>query len=166
MRAGGRGRGEGAFAERADAGKPGRARRRRGAPARPEAGKDPAAATSPTVGDLTAFWGGRNRLLRVTEVAEMLSVGPWAGYQYGEDGSLPHVRMNNAIRIRPRDLEGFMETLVTVAEEPRSHRRKGPPRGPEFAARPSRSVTVRTSERCCGCTLDVQRTACHPWEEI
>jgi len=58
----------------------------------------------------------------------MLSVGPCAVYQYCEDGSLPHVRMNNAIPIRPRDLEAFIEARVMVADAPRSHRRKGPRR--------------------------------------
>ena len=64
-------------------------------------GTAPRVRTTPTTADLVSYWGGRNRLLRVTEVAEMLAVGAWAVYQYCESGELPHVRMTNSIRIRP-----------------------------------------------------------------
>jgi excisionase family DNA binding protein len=44
----------------------------------------------------------------VAEVAEQLAVGAWAVYKLCEDGDLPHVRINNSIRLRPADLAGFI----------------------------------------------------------
>ncbi len=55
--------------------------------------------TTATLGDLQVLWGGRDRLLRVAEVAEQLAVGAWAVYKLCEDGDLPHVRINNSIRV-------------------------------------------------------------------
>jgi hypothetical protein len=36
---------------------------------------------APTLADLRVLWGGRDRLLKVTEVAEQLAVGAWRIYQ-------------------------------------------------------------------------------------
>ena len=47
-------------------------------------------------------------------------------YQLCEDGQLPHVRITNSIRIRPDDLQDFIESRVTIPETPRPHRRKQP----------------------------------------
>ena len=73
-----------------------------------------------------ALHGGRDRLLGVAEVAEMLAVGAWAIYQFCENGDLLHARINNSIRVRPRDLQEFIAARVTVAEKRRPHRRKQP----------------------------------------
>lgn len=54
----------------------------------------------------------------------MLAVGAWAVDQYCENGELPHVRMNNSIRIRPSDLQEFIAARVTIPEKPRRHRPK------------------------------------------
>jgi excisionase family DNA binding protein len=72
------------------------------------------------------LWGGRDRLLKIAEVAEMLAVGAWRVYQVCESGELPHVRINNSIRVRPRDLQEFIATRLTIAEKRRLHRRKQP----------------------------------------
>jgi excisionase family DNA binding protein len=82
------------------------------------------ASTAPTLTDLRVLWGGRERLLRVTEVAEMLGVGAWRIYQVCETGELPHVRINNSIRVRPKDLEVFIASRVTVRRPTRPHRRR------------------------------------------
>lgn len=82
--------------------------------------------TAATLADLQVLWGGRDRLLTVAEVAEQLAVGAWRIYQLCEDGELPHIRINNSIRVRPKDLEEFIASRVTVGEAPRPHRRKGP----------------------------------------
>ena len=71
-----------------------------------------------------AYWGGRERLLRVTEVAELLSVGAWSVYQYCENGELPHIRMTNSIRIRPSDLQLFVASRLAIPEKRRPHRRR------------------------------------------
>jgi excisionase family DNA binding protein len=71
-----------------------------------------------------ALHGGRDRLLRVAEVAEMLGVGAWAIYRFCENGDLPHVRIDNSIRVRPRDLQEFIAARVTIPEKRQPHRRK------------------------------------------
>jgi excisionase family DNA binding protein len=63
---------------------------------------------APTLADLRVLWSGRDRLLRVAELAEWLAVGGWAVYKLCEDGDLPHVRINNSIRVRPADLAEFI----------------------------------------------------------
>ena len=78
----------------------------------------PIASVAPTLADLRVLWGGRDRLLRVAEVAEQLAVGAWAVYKLCEDGDLPHVRINNSIRVRPADLSEL------IAARRRAKRRK------------------------------------------
>jgi excisionase family DNA binding protein len=95
---------------------------RQGATLAPKARQRPSVA--PTLADLQVLWGGRDRLLRVTEVAEMLAVGPWRIYQVCETGELPHIRINNSIRVRPKDLEAFIASRVTAPDKRRPHRRK------------------------------------------
>jgi excisionase family DNA binding protein len=97
-----------------------------GATGQEAAKRPPARSTAATLADLKVLWGGRDRLLNVAEVAEKLSVGAWRIYQLCEDGQLPHVRINNSIRIRPKDLGEFIAARVTLSEGRRSHRRKVP----------------------------------------
>ncbi|WP_224249458.1 helix-turn-helix domain-containing protein [Hyalangium gracile] len=52
--------------------------------------------------------GGAERLLTVREVAERLGVSTATVYGLCERGELPHVRVSNAIRIRPADVEAFL----------------------------------------------------------
>jgi excisionase family DNA binding protein len=47
-------------------------------------------------------------LLKVPEVAEQLRVRPVTVYRLCERGALPHLRVSNAIRIRPEELEDFI----------------------------------------------------------
>jgi excisionase family DNA binding protein len=81
-------------------------------------------ATAAKLADLKVLWGGHDRLLRVGEVAEQLTVGAWRIYQLYEDGELPHVRIKNSIRVRPKDLEEFIASKVTIAEARGPHRRR------------------------------------------
>jgi len=53
--------------------------------------------------------GGIERLLTVRQVAELLGVCAARVYKWAADGVLPHVRMVNVIRVRPRDLAQFIE---------------------------------------------------------
>jgi len=89
-------------------------------------GTAPRVLTTPSTADLAALHGGRDRLLGVAEVAAMLAVGAWAIYGLCENGDLPHVRINNSIRVRPRDLQEFIASRVTTPEKRRPHRRKQP----------------------------------------
>jgi excisionase family DNA binding protein len=94
-----------------------------GAKAQREAKRPPARATAATLADLKVLWGGRDRLLRVAEVAEQLAVGAWAVYKLCEDGDLPHVRINNSIRVRPTDLAAFIAASTRARQ-----RTKGRPK--------------------------------------
>jgi excisionase family DNA binding protein len=82
------------------------------------------ASVAATPADLQVLWGGRDRLLKVAEVAEHLGVCNATVYGLCERGELPYVWVVTSMRIRPDDLEAFIAASVTVAEEPRRHRRK------------------------------------------
>jgi excisionase family DNA binding protein len=71
--------------------------------------KAPIASAAPTLADLRVLWGGRDRLLRVAEVAEHLGVCNATVYRLCESGELPHVWIVNSIRIRPDDLKAFLD---------------------------------------------------------
>jgi excisionase family DNA binding protein len=81
---------------------------------------------APTPADLQVLWGGRDGLLKVAELAEHLGVSNATVYGLCEPGELPYVWLVNSIRIRPRDLEEFVASRPTVAENRRPHRRKEP----------------------------------------
>ena len=53
--------------------------------------------------------GGREALLTVRDVAAQLGVCAATVYRLVAEGQLAHVRVLNAIRIAPRDLEAFVE---------------------------------------------------------
>ena len=89
-----------------------------GAEGQGEPKRPPARSTAPTLADLQVHWGGRDRLLRVAEVAGLLVVGAWAVYKLCEDEELPHVRINNSIRVRPRDLEAFIVARLSAVVPP------------------------------------------------
>jgi excisionase family DNA binding protein len=57
---------------------------------------------------LRALPGSVERLLTVREVAERLGVCTATIYGLCERNELPHVRVSNAIRIRPADVEVFL----------------------------------------------------------
>ena len=53
--------------------------------------------------------GGRGALLTVRDVAATLGVCAATVYRLVAEGQLAHVRVLNAIRVAPRDLEAFVE---------------------------------------------------------
>jgi excisionase family DNA binding protein len=53
--------------------------------------------------------GGREALLTVRDVAAQLGVCGATVYRLVAEGQLAHVRVLNAIRVAPRDLEAFVE---------------------------------------------------------
>jgi excisionase family DNA binding protein len=58
-------------------------------------------------GRLRALDGGKGRLLTVRDVTGLLGVSTATIYRLCEQGRLPHVRVGNAIRVLPSDLETF-----------------------------------------------------------
>jgi excisionase family DNA binding protein len=54
--------------------------------------------------------GGKGRLLTVRDVAAVLGVSTATAYAICDEGRLAHVRVGNAIRDRPADLEEFIES--------------------------------------------------------
>ncbi len=59
--------------------------------------------------DLRLVDGGRDRLLSVRQVAERLGMSTATIYSLVEREELAHVRVSNAIRVRPVDLDAFIE---------------------------------------------------------
>jgi excisionase family DNA binding protein len=59
-------------------------------------------------GNLRPVQGGAKDLLTVREVAARLSISTAAVYALCDRGELPHVRVSNAIRVAPADLEAFI----------------------------------------------------------
>jgi excisionase family DNA binding protein len=53
--------------------------------------------------------GGREALLTVRDVAATLGLCTATVYRLVAEGQLAHVRVLNAIRVAPRDLEAFVE---------------------------------------------------------
>ncbi len=53
------------------------------------------------------------RLLRVSDVARMTQVSPSQVYTMIQEGSLPAVRFGTALRVRPEDLQKFIEENIT-----------------------------------------------------
>jgi excisionase family DNA binding protein len=68
----------------------------------------PRAATLPTPVELAVLCNGRAQLLKVAEVAKKLGVCNATVYRLCETGALPHVRVVNSIRVRPKDLAEYV----------------------------------------------------------
>jgi len=62
----------------------------------------------PALARLRALPSGAERLLTVREVAERLAICIATVYRLCERGALPHVRVSNAIRVRPADVDAFL----------------------------------------------------------
>ena len=58
---------------------------------------------------LRALDGGAGRLLSIREVAARLGVSTAAVYGLCDRGELAYVRISNAYRVRPADLDQFIE---------------------------------------------------------
>ena len=65
-----------------------------------------------------AIQGGAGPLLTVREVAERLAVSTATVYALCERREIRHVRISNAIRIEPRELEAFIARRRVGTEEP------------------------------------------------
>jgi len=71
---------------------------------------------------LAVLQGGRDGLLSVREAAEQLGLCTATVYVLCAEGALPHIRILNAIRIAPADLEAFIEARrVGAPDQGRGH---------------------------------------------
>ena len=70
---------------------------------------------------LSVVGEGEGALLTVRDVAARLGVCTATVYRLVDEGQLAHVRVLNAIRVAPRDLEAFIEAQRRAGEirEPR-----------------------------------------------
>jgi excisionase family DNA binding protein len=66
------------------------------------------ASSVPTATDLFAFHDGSDHLLTVRQVAQRLGVCAATVYRLCKIGDLPHIRIVDAIRVRPTDLNAFI----------------------------------------------------------
>jgi excisionase family DNA binding protein len=48
------------------------------------------------------------KLLKAVDVAEILNISRALSYQLLQNGDIPTVRINRAVRVRPKDLEGYI----------------------------------------------------------
>ena len=48
------------------------------------------------------------KLLKAVDVAEILNISRALSYQLLQNGDIPTVRINRAVRVRPIDLEGYI----------------------------------------------------------
>ncbi len=76
-----------------------------------------ACATTPTLADLGALYGGPGLLLTVREAAEQLGVCDATVYRLCESGDLRHLRIVHSIRIRRQDLAGFLASRLQEVEQ-------------------------------------------------
>ena len=53
-----------------------------------------------------------SRLLNAQDIAETLSIGLSTVYLLLERGELPSIRIGRSVRVRPEDLEEFIESRV------------------------------------------------------
>jgi len=52
------------------------------------------------------------KLLKAVDVAEILNISRALSYQLLQNGDIPTVRINRAVRVRPKDLEGYIRKCL------------------------------------------------------
>lgn len=63
--------------------------------------------------ELTQF----TRLLKAEDVAEILSISKSLAYRLIQQGFIPSVRINRAVRVKPSDLNAFIEQCRAELDE-------------------------------------------------
>lgn len=58
-------------------------------------------------------------LLRVTDVADYLNISRSLAYQLIQSGQIPSVRMGRSVRVRPQDLNNFINQKISIVIEDR-----------------------------------------------
>ena len=57
-----------------------------------------------------------NRLLKAVEVAKILNISRSLAYRLLQEGQIPVIHINQAVRVHPRDLQQFIEENRTGME--------------------------------------------------
>jgi hypothetical protein len=76
------------------------------------------ASVAPELDDLRVLWAGRDRPLKVAEIAEHVGVCNATVHRQCNSDELPHFWIVNAIRIRPEDLRASWERQAASRAEP------------------------------------------------
>lgn len=58
------------------------------------------------------------KLLKASDVANRLNVSRSLAYRLLQDGSIPAVRIGTALRVRPQELEAFIESHISGSDPP------------------------------------------------
>ena len=53
-------------------------------------------------------------LLTASDVARVLNCSQSLAYRFMQDGSIPAVRLGRAVRVRPQDLDEFIEARLSI----------------------------------------------------
>jgi len=57
------------------------------------------------------------KLLKAVDVAEILNISRALSYQLLQNGDIPTVRINRAVRVRPTDLEGYIRKRLNKSTD-------------------------------------------------
>jgi len=57
------------------------------------------------------------KLLKAVDVAEILNISRALSYQLLQNGDIPTVRINRAVRVRPKDLEGYIRKRLNRSND-------------------------------------------------
>jgi excisionase family DNA binding protein len=64
---------------------------------------------------MTEFIDARNeRLIKVADVAKILNISRALAYRLLQNGDIPAIRINHAVRVRPSDLDEYIEKCRNV----------------------------------------------------
>ena len=58
-----------------------------------------------------------NKLLRGKDVANILNISKAFAYELMAAGKIPTVRLGRSVRVRPQDLDKYIETSVSQRDE-------------------------------------------------
>jgi excisionase family DNA binding protein len=60
------------------------------------------------------------KLLKAIDVAKRLNICRSLAYKLMQRGEIPTVRINSAVRVRPGDLEAYIQNCLTGWQEPQA----------------------------------------------
>ncbi len=58
------------------------------------------------------------RLLKAGDVSRILNISRALAYRLLQNGSIPVVRINQAVRVKPSDLDAFIQSCRSGCDEP------------------------------------------------